>query len=548
MPKQGEIDQSYPLRLLNQNKIQLLEEFKGAKKHHKMKCLTCLHEWVATPISKFQTYKKYKVSGCPICNEKRRNDAYNKFRLVNLEKLKARGIEILEKNYDGRRHTIDEHTYTKILVRNNKCGHEFYCSPSNLFTQNVECGICGPQKRVESLTRWSKANSAKWKETATEWQLYKHSVSALTRETYKNFHHIINPNNLIRHKAGVAGAYHLDHIVPIRFCFEHKIPENICADASNLQMIGWRENVGSRHHLKGNIPPIFYSYIDTNTKLVQYANILKKKVFHDAQLFFSINGVIVTLYSSLHNHAVLILPIDNTYADKKTALLASKQLSTAKVSFSILFEDEFENLDLICSKLKHYTNQNKTTPIHARKCIIKSVNREEKSVFLNQFHIQRNDNSQIAYGAYYNNELIALMTFSQPRAGIGVHKNKKENMFELVRFATNINYRIPGIASKLLTHFKKNHEWAEIYSYADMRWSIGNLYYKLEFQLVKTNPPDYFYIIDGKRKHRWNYRKDILKKTLPSYNPNLTEYQNMVNHGYYRVWDCGTLKFSMTNI
>ena len=34
MPKQGQIDHSYPQLLETENKIKLLEEFKGAKKHH----------------------------------------------------------------------------------------------------------------------------------------------------------------------------------------------------------------------------------------------------------------------------------------------------------------------------------------------------------------------------------------------------------------------------------------------------------------------------------------------------------------------------------
>lgn len=73
------------------------------------------------------------------------------------------------------------------------------------------------------------------------------------------------------------------------------------------------------------------------------------------------------------------------------------------------------------------------------------------------------------------------------------------------------------------------------------------MYHQLGFKLTADNPPDYFYVKDGVRKHRWNYRKDILKTTLPRYDPNKTEYQNMVDHGFWRVWDCGTLKFSMTH-
>jgi hypothetical protein len=73
------------------------------------------------------------------------------------------------------------------------------------------------------------------------------------------------------------------------------------------------------------------------------------------------------------------------------------------------------------------------------------------------------------------------------------------------------------------------------------------MYHQLGFALIADNKPDYQYVINGVRKHRWNYRKDILKNTLQNYDPNLTEYQNMENHGYYRIWDCGTLKFSIKN-
>lgn len=215
----------------------------------------------------------------------------------------------------------------------------------------------------------------------------------------------------------------------------------------------------------------------------------------------------------------------------------------------VLFSDELKQRpDLIRRKLSHYTQNNNVIPrIHARDCKIVPITNKEKSPLLDKNHVQGNDNSQIAYGAYYNDELVAVMTFSVPRTGIGVHKNKQTNTFELVRFCTEVSYRIPGIASRLLEHFKRNHEWTEIYSYADKRWSKGNMYYQLGFNLVVDNPPDYFYIVNGVRKHRWNYRKDMLKNSLINYDPSLTEYQNMTNHGFYRVWDCGTLKFSIKN-
>lgn len=546
MPVAGNTDNAYPVLLEQENKIKLLEPFKGAKVHTKMQCMVCNHIWIATPISKRQTLKRNGVSGCPACNIIRQNTLKVSIRQAHLKELETRGIKILTPGYDGRRHLINENTYTKLLVQNTKCGHIFECSPSNLISRRVECSICGPIKRVAPLTAWSKANSKKWRETATEWQKYKALVASLTEQTYKCYKKHINPNNLPRGKAGQEGAYHLDHIVPKRFCFDNNIPPEVCAHYTNLQMIGWKEKVGSRSHIKGTIPPVFFQYITAGTKLERYADQLME-IFPFATRFYAINDIITTIYDKDSNQAVVVIPIDKQHANQKSALAAYKSLSTANVQHIILFEDEMVNIKLLHAKLLHYSKQNNTLRIHARECDVRKCDKNEKRILLNTNHIQGNDNSQIAYGAYYNNKLVAVMTFSPPRTGIGVHKNKCGGEWELVRFCTDVNYRIPGIASKLLKHFQRNHEWTQIYSYADKRWSTGNLYYKLGFQLVANNPPDYFYVIDGERKHRWNYRKDILKDTLPNYDPKLTEYQNMVNHGYWRVWDCGTLKFVIHN-
>ncbi len=246
---------------------------------------------------------------------------------------------------------------------------------------------------------------------------------------------------------------------------------------------------------------------------------------------------------------IQLIPINNPYDKYFYVNQLNESVKNNKQSIFI-FEDEWnDRKELILSKLQHYSNQNDTVSIHARKCVIKQISNKEKKELLNKHHVQGNDNAPLSYGAYYNDRLVSVMTFSAPRVAVGGKRKDgdRTGIWELSRFCTDVNYRIPGIASKLLTHFKRNHEWKEIYSFADMRWSVGNMYYKLGFDLVATNPPAYFYVVNGKRKHRWNYRKDIIKNTLPNYDATLTEYQNMQNHGYWRVWDCGSLKFSMKN-
>ena len=119
----------------------------------------------------------------------------------------------------------------------------------------------------------------------------------------------------------------------------------------------------------------------------------------------------------------------------------------------------------------------------------------------------------------------------------------EEGVYELSRFASRNDMNVIGIASKLLKHFQREYQPKRIFSFADRRWSIGNLYTSIGFRLDRINNPDYFYIINGERKHRWQFRKDILKKKLSSFDPSLTEYENMLVAGYDRVWGAGTLKY-----
>ena len=129
------------------------------------------------------------------------------------------------------------------------------------------------------------------------------------------------------------------------------------------------------------------------------------------------------------------------------------------------------------------------------------------------------------------------MTFSVGNISKG--STNKEGVWELNRFCSNYNYHIPGIASKLLAYFKNNYMWDEIFSYADKRWSNGNLYYQLGFNLEHETKPNYWYVKGLERIHRFNLRK---KENEPK---DIPEWILRQNEGYLKVWDCGNLKFRM---
>jgi hypothetical protein len=65
--------------------------------------------------------------------------------------------------------------------------------------------------------------------------------------------------------------------------------------------------------------------------------------------------------------------------------------------------------------------------------------------------------------------------------------------------------------------------------------------YKNELQTIYT----YFHKDFGLRLNRFNFRKDILVKQ--GFDKNKTEHQIMKERKYYRIYDCGNLKFIKIN-
>ena len=206
-----------------------------------------------------------------------------------------------------------------------------------------------------------------------------------------------------------------------------------------------------------------------------------------------------------------------------------------------IFEDEWINHREICeSKLKQICGLNGNPKIYARKCEIREISdKTEAYEFLDKNHIQGRTVCTIALGAYYQNNLIGVMTF----------KKEKEGYWDLNRFATDINYQCIGIGGKLFKYFTRNYPFIEIKSFADRRWTTdptNNLYTKLGFAFDSFVPPTYWYhnpkINPYIRFHKFGFRKQHLHKQygLPL---TMTEREMTETLGYTRIWDCGLIKY-----
>ena len=132
------------------------------------------------------------------------------------------------------------------------------------------------------------------------------------------------------------------------------------------------------------------------------------------------------------------------------------------------------------------------------------------------------------------------MTFGYTRQQRKYNKDYN-NTYELLRFCNKLNTNVIGGASKLLKHFIDDIKPNEIITYADKRWSIGNLYETLGFVHTHDSRPNYFYTFGQKRENRFKYRKGQLIKQ--GFDKEKSEHEIMLERGIYRIYDCGTMVY-----
>ena len=205
-----------------------------------------------------------------------------------------------------------------------------------------------------------------------------------------------------------------------------------------------------------------------------------------------------------------------------------------------IFEDELIfNKDLVFSRLKNILGLGADYRIYARKCKIVSVSLKDASDFCNKNHIQGYGSvAVVRIGLEYNGSLVSVMTFSKPSIAKG--SCNIDGFWELHRFCSLKDTIVVGASSRLLEHFKRNNKWIRIYSYADRRWSCGDVYSKVGFTLEGNTAPNYWYIKNQRRVHRYGLRK------TQEDSKNITEWELRKSQGWNRIWDCGNIRYSIS--
>ena len=234
-------------------------------------------------------------------------------------------------------------------------------------------------------------------------------------------------------------------------------------------------------------------------------------------------------YDGLYWHSVQRGKGENYHLDKTTRCLEK--------GYQLFHIFESDDIEIWQSMINNKLGLNKR--IYARKCEIREVNFTDSMKFLEENHLQGFCPSSIRYGLYHDDKLVQLITFGKSRFD-------KSYDYELLRLCTLKGYCVVGGSSKLFKHSLKFVK-GNIISYANRRFSCGEIYKQLGFELKGESAPSYFYNKSGKMYSRLGFQKHKLKDVLDKFDDSLSEYDNMLNNGYDRIYDCGNLVFSYKN-
>ena len=144
--------------------------------------------------------------------------------------------------------------------------------------------------------------------------------------------------------------------------------------------------------------------------------------------------------------------------------------------------------DILLSIIASILGKNKT--IFARNCQVKKVDKAIAEAFLNENHLLGYLNAYYKYALFFDNEILAIATFSKGRKMNRLSSEKRG--FELISFCCKKNISVTGGLSKLLKAFVIDLQPGDIMTYVDKDWSEGKAYLKIGFKLHSETPPQSF--------------------------------------------------------
>lgn len=238
-------------------------------------------------------------------------------------------------------------------------------------------------------------------------------------------------------------------------------------------------------------------------------------------------------YNGVHWHSEKIKNGKNVYANYNKW----KKCKDLGIQLITIWEDEWlYKKDIVKSMLRHKLHKDESVRVFARNTVVEKLSWSEVEEFLNTYHIQGSSHGSVYYGLKYNDDIVAVSVW-----------RKNKNTLYLDRYATSCN--VIGGMGKLLKcgkKYAKDYGCENILTFSDHCVSNGSMYERVGFEYDGKLRPDYSYVRQDRREHKFNYRKKRFKND-PSlrYKPELTESQLADLNEFNKIYDCGKTRWKI---
>jgi len=199
--------------------------------------------------------------------------------------------------------------------------------------------------------------------------------------------------------------------------------------------------------------------------------------------------------------------------------------------------DWINRVDIVKSILRCKLGRGLTN-LDISKCSVMEIPSKVKKGFMQTNHIQGNCRSGINLGLFYGEILVGVMLLNRSKFG-------EVGQFEILRFSLLKDYSVEGGFSKMVEFFKAQYVPTLLISYINRNYSSGSMYSSSGFIFTGFTKPDYSYIKGSHSYPKQMFSKRILNSILPLFNKDLTEKENMEINGFVRVFNTGSLIFTL---
>ena len=214
----------------------------------------------------------------------------------------------------------------------------------------------------------------------------------------------------------------------------------------------------------------------------------------------------------------------------------SKHVACAErgIQLLIIWEDDWRDRRPIVERmLKEKLGISDEPRVAARKTKVVPLTRQEIAPFMQMYHIQG-----AASGSYY----LGLKEKGADNLVAAMILTRRGDTLTLDRYATSCN--VPGGHSKLIAYVQREIPFSSLITFADLCISDGALYEKTGWTRDTTLAPDYRYVYNGERVHKFNFRKKRFRDSPDLlWEEGLTERQLAELNGLQKVWDCGKIRY-----